>query len=157
MDSLQKTVHQEGEGSSPRFGDQVIFFFKELKADGQIIHMQEPHLTFPASGDTFTVLHAVVGVENRLGEHRMAILQQGFNFFLDSITSMRKGEIAEFYVKDLDNTGDKQSECSLFVELKDFYPLPAGYAPAHVGYNPRPENSQENAARPYLDLQSFGR
>ncbi|KAB8213224.1 hypothetical protein BDV33DRAFT_210410 [Aspergillus novoparasiticus] len=128
-----------------------------FRYDGYKFWAQEQHLTFPASGDTFTVLHAVVGIENRLGEHRMAILQQGFNFFLDSITSMRKGEIAEFYVKDLDNAGDKQSEFSLSAELKDFYPLPAGYAPAHVGYNPRPENSQENAARPYLDLQSFGR
>lgn len=51
MRSLQKIVRRKGEGSKPRFGDQVIFFFKELRADGQSIDMYVGSIVKPYHAD----------------------------------------------------------------------------------------------------------
>jgi hypothetical protein len=130
MASLQKIVLHEGEGVTSNHGDKVACTFASLTAAGQPIPMyvrrhplctliltvsgrHQADLEFSSAGNAITVLLAVVGLQNKLSEERMAILQLGFEFFISSLTSMKKGELAQILNKDIEGAKKSNSDFCL--------------------------------------------
>jgi hypothetical protein len=132
MASLQKFVLHEGEGATPKVGDNVSCMFTELTAAGQRIPMyvrsyppcililtvsgrHQARLEFPSGGNASTVLRAVIGLQliHKLSRETLNILEPGFEFFISSLKSMKTGELAEIQNEDIE--GAKNSNHDFYL------------------------------------------
>jgi hypothetical protein len=130
MASLQKIVLREGEGITPKHGDKVACTFASLTAAGQPIPLyvwiyplcililtvsasHQADLEFSSAGNAITVLLAIVGLQHKLSEERMAILQLGFEFFISRLKSMKRGECALILNEDIEGAKKSNSDFCL--------------------------------------------
>jgi hypothetical protein len=74
---------------------------------------RQAHLEFSSAGNASAVLLAVVGPQHKLSKETMDILQLGFEFFISSLTSMKKGELAQILNKDIEGAKKSNSDFCL--------------------------------------------